>query len=178
MNNPSANCDTPVFTLIAARAANGVIGREGDLPWRIPADMRFFRRMTMGKPVLMGRKTFESIGRPLPKRRNIVISRNPDCRPEGVDIAPDIATAIDLAVQAATEMQCNEIMVIGGETIYRALLPRAGRLCLTEVEAEFEGDAHFPDFNRSDWRLVCSEPGSIDDDLPFTYRFDSWERAA
>lgn len=169
---------SPVFTLIAARAANGIIGQNGTLPWRIPADMRFFRRMTEGKPVLMGRKTFESIGRPLPKRHNIVITSDPDFRPDGVSVAPDLASASQLARQAAAAMRCGEVMVIGGESVYRALLPQAGRLCLTEVETDVEGDVRFPEFDRGDWQLVSSERGPLDAAVPFGYRFDIWERRA
>lgn len=176
--NAVGDRDKPVFTLIAARARNGVIGQNGTLPWRIPADMHFFRRMTEGKPVLMGRKTYQSIGRPLPKRRNIVISSDPDFHPDGVCVAADIASGTTLACQAARDMQCGEVMVIGGESIYRALLARAGRLCLTEVEADVAGDVRFPDIDRGDWRLTSSEPGPADDAVPFAYRFDIWERVA
>ena len=167
----------PIVALIAARAANGVIGRDGGLPWRIPADMRHFRALTLGKPVLMGRKTFESIGRPLPRRRNIVVSRNPRFRYEGVQVAPDIETGCALAVAAAAEMQAGEVMVIGGEAVYAALLPRARRLYLTEVEAAIDGDAGFPAFDASAWRRVGSEPGPADAAVPYPYRFDLWERA-
>lgn len=165
-----------VFALIAARAANGVIGRDGGLPWRIAADMRHFRRLTLGKPVLMGRKTYQSIGRPLPQRANIVISGDPDFRPEGVEAAATIDAGCALALAAARAMQADEVMVIGGEAIYRALLPRASRLYLTEIEAEIDGDARFPEFDTGEWRRASSEPGPRDEAVAFAYRFETWTR--
>lgn len=166
----------PIFALIAARAANGVIGRDGGLPWRIPADMRHFRRITLDKPVVMGRKTWTSIGRPLPRRTNIVISRDVGFKADGANVADSLEAAVKLALEAAETLQANEIMVIGGEAVYAGLLPRARRLYLTEIAAEIHGDARFPDFDTSAWQLISSDPGPAEEAVPFPYRFDIWER--
>jgi len=131
-------------SLVVAMARNRVIGRDGGLPWRLPQDLKFFKRTTLGKPVLMGRKTFESIGRPLPKRRNIVITRNNDWpAPQGVERAVSLQAALAMAAEPAPE----EIAVIGGGQIYAEALAAPGlvtRIYLTEVQGEVEGDTHFP----------------------------------
>lgn len=130
--------------MIAAVARNGAIGRDNGLPWRISGDLQFFKRVTLGKPVVMGRKTFESIGRPLPGRENIVITRNPDWCADGVECAASLEQALDLAGRSVDEDGAKEIMVIGGAQIYRQALPLARRLYVTQVDAEVEGDAFFP----------------------------------
>lgn len=130
--------------LIAAVARNGAIGRDNSLPWRLSGDLQFFKRTTLGKPVVMGRVTFESIGRPLPGRDNIVISRNAAWSAEGVHSAASLEEALQLARQSAAASGAEEVMVIGGGQIYRQALPRAERIYLTEVDAEVEGDAFFP----------------------------------
>ncbi|MCT2401622.1 dihydrofolate reductase [Novosphingobium mangrovi (ex Huang et al. 2023)] len=119
--------------LIYARAANGVIGREGTLPWRLPADLKHFKAMTMGKPMIMGRKTFESFPSPLPGRRHIVLTRDRRWRPEGAEVVHSMDQALALAGD-------GEIAVIGGADIYAQILPRAGRVELTEIHADYEGD--------------------------------------
>lgn len=138
------------IAMIAALSSNRVIGRDNALPWHLPEDLRYFKRVTMGKPLLMGRKTFESIGRPLPGRTNIVLSRQPDFQVPGVVAARDPQQALAVARQ----QQADELMVIGGEAIYRAMLPLAQRLYLTLVHAEVEGDAWFPGIDMADWREV------------------------
>jgi dihydrofolate reductase len=143
--------------LIAAMADNRVIGRDGGLPWRIPADLKYFKAKTMGKPIVMGRRTFESIGKPLPGRPNIVVTARGGEFPEGVDIARDVDAALEIAERRARETGADEIMVIGGATLYEAILPHADRLYLTEVHEAAEGDTHFPAFDRREWQEVARE---------------------
>ncbi|MHC8508586.1 MAG: dihydrofolate reductase [Rhodospirillales bacterium] len=133
--------------LVAAMAKNRVIGKDGGLPWRLPEDLKHFKRVTMGHPMVMGRKTYESIGRPLPGRANIVITRNPDFRAEGVYVEPSVDAALARAETLAHAPGADWIMVIGGGEIYRQTIGRAGRLYLTEVDAEVEGDTVFPAFD-------------------------------
>ncbi|MGE0253178.1 MAG: dihydrofolate reductase [Alphaproteobacteria bacterium] len=144
------------LSLIAAVARNGVIGADGGLPWRIPADLRRFRALTMGKPVVMGRKTYVSIGRALPGRANIVLTRDPAFRADGVETAADLDTALTLARRRAAEAGADEVFIIGGAEIYAAALPFADRLYLTEVDADIAGDAHFPAYARDGWRDVAA----------------------
>jgi len=144
------------IALIVAMADNRVIGRDGTLPWRIPADLKFFKAKTMGKPIVMGRRTFDSIGKPLPGRPNIVVSRGGDF-PEGVDVARDVDAALAIAERRARECGVDEVMIIGGAALYEALLPRADRIYLTEVHAVVEGDTYFPAFDRRAWREVARE---------------------
>lgn len=160
------------LTVIAAVAANGVIGRDNALPWRLPEDMKHFRALTMGHPVVMGRKTWESLPakfRPLPGRRNIVISRNPDYRAEGATVVSSLAAALAAAGTAA------EVFVIGGAALYVGALAIADRLELTEIAAEFEGDAHFPAVDRSQWRQAARQAGVSETGL--AYAFVTYERA-
>jgi len=137
-----------IIAIIAAMADNRVIGINNQLPWNLPADMQWFRQQTMGKPVLMGRKTFDSIGRPLPKRRNIVVSREPGLVIEGCEVVNSIDAALASCASEA------EVMIIGGASFYEQMLPRSGRLYLTLVHTEIEGDAWFPEIDFSQWREV------------------------
>ncbi len=137
--------------MIVAMARNRAIGRENTLPWRISGDLQFFKRTTLGKPVVMGRKTFESIGRPLPGRQNIVITRSREWRAEGVAVAASLEQALELAQDVAARDGADEVMVIGGAEIYRQAMPLARRLYVTEVDAEVEGDAFFPVLG-DDWQ--------------------------
>lgn len=139
------------LSLIVAAAENGTIGRDNTLPWRLSGDLRRFKEITMGKPLIMGRKTFDSIGRPLPGRTNIVLSRDPVFRPDDVEIARDFTSAKALAVDAAHRAKVTEIMVIGGARIYELALPQADCIYLTEVHDNVDGDAVFPAFDRKDW---------------------------
>ena len=150
----------PPLALIAARARNGVIGLDNQMPWHLPEDLAYFKRVTLGKPVLMGRKTFESIGRPLPGRLNIVVTRNPDWQAAGVQVAHSLDAALALAAAAAPE----EIMLIGGAELYRQALPQADVLYLTEIDAEFAGDAFFPEVDLARWRIDREEAGQRDSD--------------
>jgi dihydrofolate reductase len=145
------------IALIVAMADNRVIGRGGALPWRIPADLKFFKAKTMGKPIVMGRRTYESIGRPLPGRPNIVVTRGCGDYPEGVDVAPDAEVALAIAERHARECGADEIMVIGGAALYEALLPRADRIYLTEIHEAVDGDTVFPNFDRGAWQEIERE---------------------
>ncbi|MFT5180962.1 MAG: dihydrofolate reductase [Alphaproteobacteria bacterium] len=150
------------LALIAAVARNGVIGRDGDLPWRISADLKYFKSTTMGKPIVMGRRTFESIGRALPGRLNIVVSRNAGFTAEGVETAADLDQALEIAALQGGD----EVMVIGGGEIYAAALPHADRLYLTEIHTDAEGDVHFPTFDRAQWRETSREDHAADGGTP------------
>ena len=144
--------------LILARADNGVIGRAGGLPWHLPGDLKYFKRITMGKPVVMGRKTYQSIGKPLPGRPNLVVTRDPDFRPEGVEVFAEVAAALDRAQDLAEKTAAEEVMVIGGGQIYALTLALARRIYLTEVHAAPEGDTTFPDLDPAEWREVRRDP--------------------
>jgi len=144
----------PIVSLVAALARNRVIGAGDRLPWHLPEDLRRFKRLTMGAPVIMGRKTHDSIGRPLPGRRNIVVTRQADARWDGCEVARSLDDAIALAADAP------EVFVIGGGELYRLALSRADRLYLTLIDADYEGDAFFPEFDPADWRETAREPGA------------------
>jgi dihydrofolate reductase len=145
--------------LVVAVAANGVIGREGALPWHLPADLRHFKALTIGKPMIMGRKTFESLPGLLPGRRHIVLTRDPDWADEGAEVARSLEEAIALA-------NAPHIAVIGGAEIYRAFLPHADRIEWTEVAAEPAGDTRFPPFDRSEWIETAREVHAPDGRAP------------
>jgi dihydrofolate reductase len=161
----------PILALIVAVAENSVIGREGGLPWRLSSDMKWFRRITMGKPLIMGRKTFSSLQKPLDGRDNIVISRDPAFTAEGVYTASDMKTALRIGRERATEREANEIVVIGGAEIYQLALPLASRIYLTRVHVFPAGDTVFPLTDFSAWCEVSREAGikSEKDDHTFTF---------
>lgn len=161
---------TVQLALIAALARNRVIGRDDRLPWHLPADLRFFKQTTMGKPLVMGRRTWESIGRPLPGRRMIVLSRDPDYRAAGCTVAHALGEALEMVSVVP------EVMVIGGASLYEQTLPLAERLYLTQVEAEVVGDAWFPSWNPREWQLVWEETHPADVDHAWPYRFQRLER--
>jgi dihydrofolate reductase len=145
------------LSIIAAVGENGVIGTGGGMPWRLSTDMQRFKRLTMGKPVIMGRKTFESLGKPLAGRRNIVVTGNRDFTPEGVTVAPDFEAALTAAREFARLDGVDEAMVIGGGQVYRESIPKVDRLYITHVEAIPEGDTHFPDIDPARWKVASSE---------------------
>ena len=149
------------LSLILACAETGVIGVGNRLPWHLPEDLKYFKRVTMGKPVIMGRRTFESIGRPLPGRTNIVISRTAGFAPEGVTVVASFDAALD-----AVEPGTDEAMVIGGAQIYREAMPRADRIYLTEVHAAFDGDAVVDALEAGRWREVSRERKAGTGDSP------------
>ncbi|MFM5587010.1 type 3 dihydrofolate reductase [Aeromonas media] len=161
------------ISMIAAMAHDRVIGLDNQMPWHLPADLAHFKRVTLGKPVLMGRKTFESIGRPLPGRRNLVISRNPDYRAEGVEVVDSVEAA--LALLASGE-KVDELMVIGGGHLYGQLLPKADCLYLTRIDLAVAGDTRFPAFDESDWVRTESDPHQPDEKNPHPYCFETWRR--
>lgn len=158
------------LVMVVAVAENGVIGRQGTLPWRLSSDLKLFRRLTLGKPLIMGRKTFASIGKPLDGRDNIVVTRNAAFDVPGVDVAGGIETALRLARERAGERGADEIAVIGGAQIYQAVLPLTDRIYLTRVHASPEGDTFFPDVAAEDWREVGRErfAAGPKDDCDFT----------
>ncbi len=160
---------TVPVALIAAVAENGVIGAGNSIPWRLPSDFAFFKRMTVGKPLIMGRKTFESIGRPLPDRVNIVVSRQQGYQPDGVLVISSLEAALQHAQAIAAEDGAGEVMVAGGEEIYRAAMPLADRLYISHVAIEPEGDAFFPEVDPAEWKVV-DEPQVLPgphDSVPF-----------
>tara|TARA_Y100000748_G_scaffold151261_1_gene126492 strand:- start:4108 stop:4617 length:510 start_codon:yes stop_codon:yes gene_type:complete len=154
------------LALIAAMARNRVIGRDNAMPWHLPEDLRYFKATTLGKPIVMGRKTFDSLGRPLPGRTNIVVSRQPDLRLEGAQVFASIDAALDAARQQAQADGVGEVMVIGGDNLYRQTLERAERIYLTRIESEPEGDAWFPAFDEQAWAVVSERAVAAGDGYP------------
>ncbi|MEN8803292.1 MAG: type 3 dihydrofolate reductase [Thiogranum sp.] len=159
------------IALIVAMAENRVIGRNNQLPWRIPADLRHFKTLTMGKPIIMGRKTHESIGRPLPGRHNIVISADSLFQAEGCQVVHSIEQALDAAGN------CEEAMIIGGANLYRQTFKNAERLYLTLVKAEPEGDTWFPEIEWQQWREIERDPHKADESNEYDYDFVILDRA-
>lgn len=160
----------PLISLIVAMAQNGVIGRDNALPWRLPADLRRFKEFTLGKPILMGRKTFEAIGRPLPGRANLVLTRDPDWRAPGVIPVHSVEEAL---LQTRT---CEELVAIGGAEIYRLLLPLARRIYLTHVHADVPGDTYFPAFDPAQWDDVEFRSLPADERHAYPVTFVTLER--
>ncbi|MDQ7054475.1 MAG: type 3 dihydrofolate reductase [candidate division KSB1 bacterium] len=155
----------PILSIIVAIARNRVIGRGNRLPWHLPADLRHFKQTTMGHPIIMGRKTYESIGRPLPGRQNIVITRNRDYYAEGCLVVHSLQEAL------AAVPDAEEVFIIGGASLYREALPLADRIYLTLVDAEVEGDTVFPELDASEWREVQRETFAPDEKNPYGYAF-------
>jgi len=160
-----------MISIIVAASTNNVIGVRGELPWRLSDDLKHFKSVTMDKPIVMGRKTWESIGRALPGRQNIVVTRQTEYEADGCDVVASIEDAISVAGNV------DEIMVIGGSQIYDLALPVAQRLYLTRVHADVDGDAHFPPVDESAWRLVSEESHRADDRNEFDFSFRVYERA-
>ena len=160
------------IAIIAAMAENRVIGKDNDLPWRLPADLRHFRRLTLGKPVIMGRRTYESLGKPLPERRNIIVTGNRRYRTAGCMVVHSLEEALEQAAEAP------EAMIMGGGALYAEALPRADRLYLTLVHQVFHGDVSFPEFDPSQWREVEREDHEPDDRNPVAYSFVTLDRVA
>ncbi|WP_244815521.1 dihydrofolate reductase [Caballeronia sp. Lep1P3] len=162
------------LTLIVARARNGVIGRDNQLPWRLPEDLAFFKRTTMGAPIIMGRKTHESIGRPLPGRRNIVVTRDAGRRYEGCDTV----TSIDDALALAAADGATEAFLIGGAQLYADAIGRAAKMIVTEIDADFDGNTRFPAPDASLWREVSRETHRAAPPNTFDFAFVTYERRA
>ncbi len=166
------------ISLIVAVAENGVIGRNGELPWHIPADLKHFKSTTMGKPLIMGRKTFESIGKPLPGRTMIVITRRSDYAPDGAIITNSWAAALEAATSILKESGEDEVMVIGGAEIYGIALEQADRLYLTEIYTAIDGDTVFPEIDRSHWREMSRQDHAPEEPDGPAFSFIVLERAA
>jgi dihydrofolate reductase len=160
----------PCISLVAAVADTGVIGRDGDLPWRLPADLKHFKKLTRGHTIVMGRRTFESIGRPLPERRNIVVTRQTDSAQPGVEVVHSLEDAIELSRGE------SEVFVIGGRAIYEAALPLANRLYLTRVHGQIEGDVYFPTWQSADWQLIDQHSQPDDKAHAYAMTFETYQR--
>ncbi|MBC6981063.1 dihydrofolate reductase [Caulobacter sp. 17J80-11] len=163
----------PHLALVVARARNGVIGREGALPWRLKSDLALFKQVTLGKPIVMGRKTWDSLPRkPLPGRLNLVLSRDGSFEPQGAIVCERFEEAVQIAREQAAEDGVDEVCVIGGTALFELALPRAKRLYVTEVDAEPEGDATFPAFDDAQWTEVRREAHAPaeGDDHGFVFR--------
>ena len=158
-----------IISMIAAMADNRIIGKDNQMPWHLPADFAWFKRCTMGKPVVMGRKAYESIGRPLPGRFNIVISRDASLTIEGVTTVTSIENALDVVGEV------DEVMIIGGGAIYAACLPMANKLYVTHIEAEIDGDTQFPDWG-SEFKETYSEAYQADEKNAYSMRFTVLEK--
>lgn len=157
-------------TFIAAMDRNRVIGKENNIPWRIPRDWEYVKETTIGHSIILGRRNFESIGRILPGRRNIVLTRNPDFFFEGCEIVHSVQEVFDLCENE------QEIFIFGGEEIYRAFLPYAEKMHITKINHEFKGDTFFPEVDFSEWMEVAVKKGIRDDKNPYSYSFHIYER--
>jgi len=151
------------LSIIVAMARNRVIGIENRLPWHIPGELKYFKGLTMGHHIIMGRKTYESIGRPLPGRTTVIVTRDPDYAQDGCLVAHSLPEAVALAGEDA------EVFFVGGSSLYGQALAMANRLYITEIQADFDGDAHFPEFDRRIWREVSRSPQVTDSGLRFDY---------
>ncbi len=160
-----------MISLIAAVGSNGIIGRENKLPWKLPADLAYFKRVTMGHDVIMGSKTFESIGRPLPGRKNIILTRNSNFSCEGCVVCASAGHALDIVKEG------DEAFVIGGASLYSEFLPYADKLYLTFIDHAFEGDSVFPHIDYAKWRLIREEKGVQNKANPYIYYFRVYNRA-
>jgi dihydrofolate reductase len=157
------------ISFIFAMDRKRAIGKDNQLPWHLPADLKFFKKMTTGHPILMGRKTYQSIGKPLPGRRNVIITQDPNFTAEGCEI-------VHSAREAAAQFQQEELFVIGGSEIFRLFLPQADRMYVTRIEHEFAANTYFPEINMQEWLLVSNEQGIQDEKNPYEYYFQLYER--
>jgi dihydrofolate reductase len=158
------------ISLIAAMGKNRVIGKDNKLLWKLPKDMKRFRTLTSKKPIIMGRKTYESIGRPLPNRTNIIITRDKNYKVQGCVVVHTIDESLDSAKDS------DEVMIIGGCQIYKEFLPKANKMYLTYVDGEFEADAYFPEFNEDEWKVILKENHKKDEYHNFDFTFVNLER--
>ncbi len=161
-----------ILSLLVAASENNVIGKDNQLPWHLPNDLKYFKNQTWGMPILMGRKTFESIGKPLQGRKSIVITRNAEWKHENVDVVH----SVEEAVTRAKEYGGKEIFVIGGAEIFNTAFEKADRIYLTRVHHPFEGDAFFPDVSDSGWKLVQNRFCPADEKNAYAHSFQIWER--
>lgn len=160
------------LSLVVAASSNNAIGKNNQLLWHLPNDLKFFKNLTWGMPIIMGRKTFESVNKPLPGRFNIVITRQPGWNAEGVTPVANI----EQAIQKAAETNCKEIFIIGGGDIYRQVMQMADRIYLTRVHIDIDGDTFFPAINEQQWELVSNEDVTADNKHAFDYSFQLWEK--
>lgn len=160
-----------ILSMIVAHANNRVIGKNNDMPWHLPADLAYFKKTTLGKPIIMGRKTFQSIGRPLPGRKNIVISRDESYQVEGVEVVNSVDAALSLVSDS------EEVMVIGGGAIYQHCLAAAQRLYITHIDADIAGDTYFPEYDLAVWKKVASTIRPNDEKNQYQLDFSVYEKA-
>ncbi len=166
----------PKLSLVVARAQNGVIGRDGDLPWRLPSDLKFFKATTMGKPVLMGRKTWESLPFPLPGRPNLVLTRDTGYEANNAEVFNDLKDMVGRGYELAATMDADEVMVIGGAQLYQTLMPFIDRQYITQVLADVEGDAMFKAPDASQWALSDRKTGLKTDKDDYDFAVEVWDR--
>jgi dihydrofolate reductase len=159
-----------ILSMIVAHANNRVIGKNNDMPWHLPADLAYFKKTTLGKPIIMGRKTYQSIGRPLPGRKNIVISRDDNFQAEGVEVVNSVDAALALVVDSA------EVMVIGGGAIYQHCLAAAQRLYITHINADIDGDTYFPEYDLTVWQKVANDIRLSDEKNRYQLDFSVYEK--
>ena len=162
------------LSMIAAMGKNRVIGKDNDMPWHLPADLQHFKKTTLGSPIIMGRKTYDSIGRPLPGRLNIILSRNAKLLIDGCSVVNSLKDAIALAEKT----DASEIFITGGAYLYNEFLENTDRLYLTLIDEEFEGDTYFPDYTQFNWKEVTKENHKADDKNPYAYSFITLDRIA
>jgi dihydrofolate reductase len=160
------------ISFIVAAGENNVIGKDNQLPWHLPSDMKYFKNQTWGMTVIMGRKSLESLGKPLQGRKNIVVTRNKDWNVEGAEVAHSIDDAIELAKQTGVK----EIFILGGAEIFKTSMPIADRIYLTRIHHKFEGDAYFPEVSPNEWNLVKSHFHDADEKNQYSHTFEVWER--
>ena len=164
------------LSMMVAKASNNVIGRDNKLPWYLPNDLKYFKQVTFGKPVIMGRKTWESLKGPLPGRTNIVITRQPDYLADGAKVVATLDDAVAMAENVAFIEGQEEAVIMGGAEIYSLALPQADRLYLTEVHANVEGDTFFPEYDASEWQQIAREDFAAEGPTPYDYSFVVYER--
>ena len=164
-----------ILSVIVAMAHNRVIGLNNQMPWHLPADLAWFKKNTLNKPVIMGRKTFESIGRPLPNRHNIVISRQIEPSDNKISNVSWVKS-IDEAISLAQAQQPDEVFIIGGGNIYQQILPLIDRLYLTHIDAELQGDTYFPDYLPEQWQVIYQEDHQADEKNSYPYQFEILQR--
>ncbi|MGB2248258.1 MAG: dihydrofolate reductase [Alcanivorax sediminis] len=165
------------LSMMVAKASNNVIGRDNKLPWYLPNDLKYFKQVTFGKPVIMGRKTWESLKGPLPGRTNIVITRQADYAAEGAKVVSTLEEAVEMAENVAFIDGQEEAVIMGGAEIYKLALPQANRLYLTEVHAEVDGDTFFPEYNVGEWTEIGREDFAAEGPNPYDYSFVVYERS-
>lgn len=158
------------LAIIVATDLNGLIGKDNDLPWRLSADLHYFRQITMGKPIIMGRRTHESIGRPLPGRENIIITSDQDYQAEGCTVMHSLQSALQHCEQH------QEVMIMGGASLYQQCLPLADKIYLTQVDAELSGDTWFPEWDKTQWQCISQQDHPADENNDYPYSFMVYER--